>query len=190
MVTVRLLLAIAAAKDWPIHQLDVNNAYLHGYIEEELYLKPPNGYTKAGKDQVCRLTKSLYGLKQAGRQWNKELTLKLNSIGFTKSKADHCLFTKGRAENYIAIIVYVDDLLIIGQDEIGISKVKKVLDEAFRVRDLGQARYFLGVEIARSKGRIYISQRKHIKDILLDTDMQEAKGNHFTNWIEIKHRRG
>lgn len=78
LVTVRMFMAIATAKNWPIHQLDVNNAYLHGHIEEDLYMLPPEGYDKAQPGQVCKLIKSIYGLKQAGRMWNKELTQCLN----------------------------------------------------------------------------------------------------------------
>src|SRR5262249_12522156 len=121
----------------------------------------------------------LYGLKQAGRQWNKEITSKLCSIGFVQSEADHCLFTKGSGDEYLGLLIHVDDLLLTGADEMAIVEVKRILDEAFTIRDLGHARYFLGIEIARSQQGIYVSQRKYISDILQDTNMQEAKGSNF-----------
>ncbi len=82
-VTIRILLALVSTRNWVIHQLDINNAYLNGVINEEIYMKPPNGYPAPKIGQVCKLKKSLYGLKQVGRQWNKELTSKLLSFGFT-----------------------------------------------------------------------------------------------------------
>ncbi|KAL0361708.1 UNVERIFIED_CONTAM: Retrovirus-related Pol polyprotein from transposon RE1 [Sesamum radiatum] len=93
-VTVRLFLAICSAFSWPFHQLDINNAFLHGFIEEKIYMQPPEGYP-VQSGHVCKLRKSLYGLKQASRQWNQELTAKLLSFGFSQSGHDHCFFFKG-----------------------------------------------------------------------------------------------
>lgn len=92
MVTVRVFLTVTAAKQWVVHQIDINNAYLHGYIEEDVYMNPPEGYNIAKEGKVCKLVRSLYGLKQAGRQWNKELAGKLLQFGFKKSAHDHCLY--------------------------------------------------------------------------------------------------
>lgn len=89
LVTIRLFLAIAASHSWPVHQMDINNAYLHGFIDDELYILPPKGYTKATPSQVCKLRKALYGLKQVGHQWNKEFTSKLLNFGFHQSPYDH-----------------------------------------------------------------------------------------------------
>jgi len=100
MVTAGLFLAFDSNKHWPIHQLDINNAYLHGFIDEKLYMLPSQGYTKAQLGQVCRLQKSLYGLKQAGRQWNKEFTSQLKAFGFSQSAHDHCLFVKSSGSHF------------------------------------------------------------------------------------------
>ncbi|KAK4385897.1 Retrovirus-related Pol polyprotein from transposon RE2 [Sesamum angolense] len=89
---VRLFLAIASSHSWPMSQLDVNNAFLHGHLNEEVYMLPPKGYLRAQPDQICRLKRFLYGLKQASRQWNKEFTFKLEAYGFRQSQYDHCLF--------------------------------------------------------------------------------------------------
>ncbi|WCJ43066.1 Retrovirus-related Pol polyprotein from transposon RE1 [Euphorbia peplus] len=174
VVTVRLLLAIGAAKNWAIHQIDVNNAYLHGTIEEDIYLTPPPGYTKAKPGQVCKLIKSLYGLKQAGRQWHHELSTKLQSFGFCRSRNDHCLFTKSSPQGFLALIIYVDDILITGSHEEEIVAVKQYLHSLFTIKDLGNVKYFLGIEIARSPAGIILSQTKYITDIIKDAGLTNA----------------
>ncbi|GJT01739.1 retrovirus-related pol polyprotein from transposon TNT 1-94 [Tanacetum coccineum] len=105
-------IALATAKQWPLHQLDINNAFLHGYTDEEIYMLPPEGYNKASKGQVCKLSKSLYGLKQASRQWNHELTKLLLSLGYVQSKNDYSLLVKTKDEEFTVVLVYVDDMLI------------------------------------------------------------------------------
>jgi len=94
LITVRVFIALATAKHWPLHQLDINNAFLHGFIDEDVYMLPPEGYATGLPGQVCKLQRSLYGLKQASRQWNIELAKFLVTEGFTQSKNDYSLFTK------------------------------------------------------------------------------------------------
>lgn len=94
IVTVRLLIALSTFRGWPLHQIDINNAFLHGYLHEDVYMLPPDGYTKAAAGQVCHLKRSIYGLKQASRQLNAELSDKLLQFGFTQSQHDYCLFIK------------------------------------------------------------------------------------------------
>ncbi|KAL0315559.1 UNVERIFIED_CONTAM: Retrovirus-related Pol polyprotein from transposon RE2 [Sesamum radiatum] len=148
-VTVRLFLGIAAAHFWPVHQLDINNAFLHGFLDEEVYMTPPDGYS-APPGQVCKLQRSLYGLKQASRQWNREFTLKLAEFGFKQSAHDHCLFIKPAPQGFVALLVYVDDILVMAPTRDLISEIKQYLDALFTIKDLGYAKYFLGLEIARS----------------------------------------
>jgi len=95
MTTIRTFLAIASFCDWHIHQLDINNAFLHGDLTEEVYMLPPLGFETSKPNQVCKLMRSLYGLKQASRQWNAKLSSALSQMGFSQSKADPSLFTKG-----------------------------------------------------------------------------------------------
>jgi len=130
---------MATAKLWPLHQLDINNAFLHGYIDEEVYMTPPEGYSKAKPRQVCKLQSSLYGLKQASRQWNLELTKFLQSQDFVQSKSDYSLFTRDKMGLMICTLVYVDDLLITGDDVLGITQLKQDLHQTFTIKDLGLA---------------------------------------------------
>ncbi|KAL0355010.1 UNVERIFIED_CONTAM: Retrovirus-related Pol polyprotein from transposon RE1 [Sesamum radiatum] len=173
-VTVRLFLAISSAFSWPLHQLDVNNAFLHGYLDEEIYMLPPEGYsTQPG--EVCKLKRSLYGLKQASRQWNQELSSKLISFGFSQSAHDHCLFVRGTGDDFIALLVYVDDVLLTSPSSQLIVDVKSYLDQLFTIKDLGLARYFLGLQIARSSKGTSLNQAKYIQDLILDSGLSAAK---------------
>ncbi|KAL0385511.1 UNVERIFIED_CONTAM: Copia protein [Sesamum radiatum] len=172
-VTVRIFLSIAAAYSWPLHQLDVNNAFLHGFLDEEVYMSPPDGYS-APPGQVCKLQKSLYGLKQVSQQWNLEFTLKIAEFGFKQSSHDHCLFIKSVPHGFLALLVYVDDILVMGPSEDLIVEVKRYLDALFTIKDLGFAKYFLGLEIARSTDGMSVTQRKYAMDIISDSGLTRA----------------
>ncbi|KAL0391010.1 UNVERIFIED_CONTAM: Retrovirus-related Pol polyprotein from transposon RE2 [Sesamum calycinum] len=126
-VTVWVFLAIAAAHNWPIHQLDVNNAFLHGHLEEDIYMLPPEG-SSVPSGMVCKLARSLYGLKQASRQWNLEFSSKLALFGFRQSSHDYCLFIKHTELGSLFLLVYVDDVLLIGPSMELLQETKYVLD--------------------------------------------------------------
>ncbi|KAK4382735.1 Retrovirus-related Pol polyprotein from transposon RE2 [Sesamum angolense] len=153
---------------------DVNNAFLHGSLDEDVYMEPPQGFVGAAPGQVCKLQKSLYGLKQASRQWNLELTTKLLDFGFSQSTHEHCLFIKSSDSEFTALLVYVDDILLTGNSESALHAVRDYLDDLFTIKDLGQAKYFLGLELARSSHGLQVSQHKYL-DILADTSMLAAK---------------
>ncbi|KAI3701667.1 hypothetical protein L6452_26909 [Arctium lappa] len=179
LVTVRTLLAVATKKNWIIHQLDVNNAFLHGDLDEEVYMKIPKGFAKEGETRVCRLRKSLYGLKQASRNWYRKLTKFLISLNFKQSKADHSLFTYQNGGVYVAILVYVDDVIIVGDNFDKIQQIKQQLDNEFSIKNLGPLKYFLGIEVAKTSDGLVLSQRKYILDILQDTGMLGCRPSAF-----------
>jgi len=175
ITTVRLLIAIDAAKNWHLDQLDVNNAFLHGDLNEEVYMTLPQGLHTDKPDQVYRLMKSLYGLKQASRQWYPKLTSFLLNIGFIQSSSYHSLFTKKFGLSFLSLLVYVDDITLTGNDINDMSEVKNFLNKNFRIKDVGQLSYFLGLEVTRSKRGIHVCQRKYALDILADRGMLAAK---------------
>ncbi|KAL2244205.1 UNVERIFIED_CONTAM: Retrovirus-related Pol polyprotein from transposon TNT 1-94 [Sesamum indicum] len=173
-VTVRLFIAIAIAFQWPLHQIDINNAFLHGHLDEEIYMDAPEGYSVT-PGHVCLLRRSLYSLKQASRQWNLEFSRSLIAYGFKQSEHDHCLFLKPLVSGFTGLLVYVDDMLIMAPTDDLISQVKLHLDALFTIKDLGCARYFLGLQIARSVDGTSLTQSKYISDIISDCGLLQAR---------------
>jgi len=178
LTTVRLLLALAATQHWHLHHLDVDNSFLHGDLIEEIYMLPPPCLILPQSNQVCKLTKSLYGLKQASRQWFAKLSFFLISIGFIQSKSDHSLFIKKTNVAFTALFVYVDDVILAENSLANIDEVKQALNKTFKIKDLGELKYFLGLEVARSKHGIYLCQRKYALNILTDSGMLGCKPCH------------
>jgi hypothetical protein len=173
--TVRVLLALASIHGWYLHQLNVNNAFLHGDLHEAVYMKVPQGVTPPKAGQVCRLLKSLYGLKQASRQWFEKLTHFLYAQGFTQATADHTLFTKITATSYTVILVYVDDIILAGTCLKEFDSLKHALNTAFRIKNLGELKFFLGLEVARSSKGISLCQRKYCLELLEDARLTGCK---------------
>ncbi|KAF5779215.1 putative RNA-directed DNA polymerase [Helianthus annuus] len=166
MVTVRTIITLAVFYDWPLYQLDVDNAFLHGTITEDVYMKLPQGYYSKNESKVCKLVKSLYGLKQAPRKWNERLTDVLLSIGFIQSKCDHSLFILSKKNVTVFLLVYVDDIVVTGNSDDEIKKIKHVLNETFKIKDLGVLKYFLGIEVLYDKKSVCLSQRKYCLELL------------------------
>ena len=177
MNSIRVLISLAANQDWPLHQLDVKNAFLHGDLEEEVYMELPPGLklpTSNGK--VCKLKKALYGLKQSPRAWFERFSRAMQKFGYNQSQADHTLFIKRSLQRKVtALIVYVDDMVLTGNDEEEIQRLKQSLAQEFEIKDLGNLKYFLGIEVARSRHGIFLSQRKYILDLLKETGMLGCK---------------
>ncbi|KAE8716080.1 Detected protein of unknown function [Hibiscus syriacus] len=177
--TVRVLISLVVNCDWKLYQLDVKNAFLNGKLKEEAYMKLPPGLKSVeGSNKVCKLNKSLYGLKQSPRAWFERFTKVILKNGYKQSLADHTLFIKVTSTNKKAIlIVYVDDIILTGDDEEEICNLKKLLNKEFETKDLGKLRYFLGMEVTKSKEGLVINQRKYVLDLLKETGFLGCKPN-------------
>jgi hypothetical protein len=179
LTTVRVLLALAASQGWILHQLDVNNAFLHGELNEEVYMKLPPGYVIKGENKVCKLTKSLYGLKQASRQWFAKFSTTLLKHGFVQSKSDYSLFTCSQGSTFLALLVYVDNIVIASNNGDAITQLITFLNNQFKLKDLGDLKFFLGLEIARTSKGISLCQRKYTLEILEDCGLLASKPPSF-----------
>ena len=186
LTTVRTLLAVAVVKQWHLHQLDVNNAFLHGQLDEEVYTSLPPGFASKGESKVCKLHKSIYGLKQASRQWFAKFSTTLLEFGFIQSKADYTLFTRTLDGSFIALLVYVDDIVVASDNSAEVSKFIQLLNDKFQLKDLGQLKYFLGLEIAHSELGISVCQRKYALEVLEDSGLLASKPVHIPMEPNVK----
>ena len=169
--TVRIVLTVAIWKGFQIEQLDVRTAFLHGDIDEDIFVSPPPGLNICSRSGVLRLQKGLYGLKQAPRLWNDKWNAAMDSLGLLAVLADPCVFVNGD----IWPLLYVDDVLIIGPDEASIATVKKNIVAQFDVEDLGRPRFFLGIEFIRQREVSYLSQRGYILQTLKRIGMDSSE---------------
>ncbi|GAA5888921.1 hypothetical protein JCM3774_000555, partial [Rhodotorula dairenensis] len=148
--SIRVLLALAARYRLHVHQADVNKAYLHGSLEEELYMRIPEGINSnefSGK--VLKLDRALYGLKQAGRVWNHRIHATLEGLGYSRTKSDACIYIRREGGQYHYIALYVDDLLFVSPNLDEIQHVKDGLKRKYGIKDLGEAKFILGIQVHR-----------------------------------------
>ena len=174
--TVRIILSLAIQFDWPLRQLDVRNAFLHGHLREEVYMVQPFGYVDPScPNYVCRLWKSLYGLKQAPKAWFKRFSTQLLHMGFQASLADSSLFILHNGKLVVYLLVYVDDIVITGNNPKFLDSLVAQLSQAFELKDLGPLHYFLGLQITRSSKGLLLTQTKYAQDLILKLQMQSSK---------------
>lgn len=174
--TIRLLLAIAAQKGWKVFQLDVKSAFLNGILQEEIYVEQPQGFVKEGEgDKVYLLRKALYGLKQAPRAWYSKIDEHLLNLGFVKSLSETTLYVKRNSTDILIVSLYVDDLLVTGNNTDLIQNFKQEMMKVFEMTDLESMSYFLGMEIKQGQGEVLIYQKKYAKEILKKFQMEECK---------------
>ncbi|MBY3556105.1 hypothetical protein HGI15_22490, partial [Modestobacter lapidis] len=141
--SIRILLSIAAHHDYEIWQMDVKTAFLNGNIEEDIYMEQPEGFTSSGDDhKVCKLQRSIYGLKQASRSWNIRFNEAIKSFGFLQNMDEPCVYKKVSGSAISFLILYVDDILLIGNDVGMLSTVKLWLSQNFSMKDLGETSYY------------------------------------------------
>ncbi|XP_035541476.1 uncharacterized mitochondrial protein AtMg00810-like [Juglans regia] len=166
--------------------MDVNNAFLYGDLDEEIYMRLPPGHPSSSLNKVCRLQKSIYGLKQALRQGNPKLSSSLIEFGFVQSKADYTLYTKTTTTSFIALLVYVDDIILMSSDPQSTFVVIGFLETKFKIKDLGSLKYFLGIEVGCTKGGIQLCQRKYALDILSKIGLLVAKPSNLPMEPNVK----
>jgi hypothetical protein len=170
-----MVLALASIHHLHLHQLDVNNAFLHGDLQDNVYMTIPEGVEVDKPNQVCKLQKSLYDLKQASRKWYEKLTTMLMKQGYTHANSDHSLFTKSTNDSFTILLVFVDDVILAGNSLAEFKNIKYILDYSFIIKDLEVVKYFLGLEVAQSKEVISLCQRKYCLDLIKDDDLLGAK---------------
>jgi hypothetical protein len=159
MNTVRILDSCAANFLWKLHQLDVKNAFLHGDLHEEVYMEIPPGFgTRETTGKVCRLKTSLYGLKQSPRAWFDRIKRVVCGMGYGQYNGDHTVFYRHSNRKITILVVFVDDIIITRYDQEEIKRLKECLSKEFEVKDLGNLKYFLGVEVARTEKGISLCQ--------------------------------
>ena len=176
--TVRVILAVAAALDMDLHQMDAPSAFLNGEVEEEIYVEQPVGFIKPGDENlVCRLNKGLYGTKQAGNIWNKKFaTVIIQQSGYRRLTADRSVFMKRTPGGLTYVFVHVDDGIISSNDPKELDRLKKILSDAFHMKYLGSPTFFLGMEILRNRERreIYLNQKAYLQKILNRFNMENS----------------
>ncbi|KAL5852379.1 hypothetical protein ACOSQ3_007497 [Xanthoceras sorbifolium] len=180
LTTIRIVLAMCATFDLHLEQLDVKTAFLHGELEEEIYMLQPEGFAETGKENlVCRLNKSLYGLKQAPRCWYKRFDSFIISLGYNRLSSDHCTYYKrfGDDGDFIIMLLYVDDMLVAGPNKDRVQELKAQLAREFDMKDLGPANKILGMQIQRDRNnrKIWLSQKNYLNKILRRFNMQDCK---------------
>ena len=171
------LLSFAIQNNLHVHQMDVVTAFLNGQLEEEIYMEQPEGYIKPGQEHlVCKLKKSIYGLKQSPRCWSKAFTEFMMEIGFKQSTSDPCVFVRSKKELEI-LAVYVDDLILITESTESMNELKVSLKERYKMKDMGELSYILGISVIQDKEKncVILHQKHYIEAILQKYGMDNAK---------------
>lgn len=174
--TIRVVLAIAVSKHWTLLQLDVECAFLHGNLQEDVYMEQPQGYADPSKgDYVCKMLKSIYGLRQAPRSWYSKFSSKLQELQFHVTVSDPSLFVYHQNGITAYLLLYVDDIIITSSSDGFVCKLIATLSSNFKMKDLGLLSYFLGISFSRTKEELKLSQSKFILELLDRTDMAGSK---------------
>ena len=171
-----MVLSVAISRGWHLRQIDVHNAFLHGFLNEDVYMAQPPGFLHPQYPQhVCKLHKSIYGLRQAPWAWLSRLTDKLQAIGFKGSQVDHSLYVYQHGSILLYFLIYVDDIILAGANLNFINHVISLLQSDFPIKTLGEFNFFLSVEAIRSDEGLYLSQRCYILNLLLRSKMDKSR---------------
>jgi hypothetical protein len=175
MNSIHLVLSLATSHKWEVHQMDVKSAFLHGDLKEEIYMEQPPGYVQYDSSLVCRLKKSLFGLNQAPQAWYSKMDNFLMATGFSRCHSDPNVYTKKGESHLIILVLYVDDLILTGNDPKILNHVKTNLKKKFEMNDLGFLHYFLGLQVLQTNEGIFLSQSKYACDLLHCFHMDDCK---------------
>src|SRR4051812_34203440 len=176
--SIQIMLPIAAFYDYEIWKMDVKTAFLNGFLQEELYMMQPEGFVDPkGANKVCNLQRSIYGLVQASRSWNIRFDSVIKAYGFIQTFGEACIYKKVSGCSIAFLILYVDDILLIGNDTEFLNSIKGYLNKNFSMKDLGEAAYILGTKIYRDRSRrlIGLSQSTYLDKVLKKFKMDQAK---------------
>jgi hypothetical protein len=174
--TIRVILSLAVSQGWIMRQLDIHNAFLHGFLDEDVYMSQPPGYEdKKQPNYVRKLDKMIYGLKQALRAWYSRLSTKLLQLGFKISKVDNSLFYFKNNDVTTFILVYVDDIIVTSSNSKAVSVLLQKLGDEFALKDPGDLHFFLSIEVNKVKDGIVLSQDKYASDMLKRVGMNMCK---------------
>jgi hypothetical protein len=157
--------------------VDVKTSFLQGDLEEEIYMKQPEGFDVKGKKElVCTLKISLYGLKPSPRMWYQKFDTYMLGLGFTRSKEDHCVYFKLIGDHLIYLVFYVDDMLLVGNNKEIIQDVKTQLSSKFDMKDLGDSNFIFGMEIKKDckKRKLWLNQRKYVETICRNVNQSRS----------------
>jgi hypothetical protein len=171
MNSINLVLALVASHKWKVHQMDVKSAFLH----EKIYMEQPPGYVQNDSSLVCHLKKSLYGLKQAPQAWYAKMDKFLIDTRFSRCHYDPNVYTKKVGSHLVILVLYVDDLILIGSDSKLLNHVKTSLKKKFEMTDLGFLHYFRGLQVLQTNEGIFLSQYKYSCDLLHRFHMDDCK---------------
>jgi hypothetical protein len=177
MATLRLILAIAAREDLELRSVDISSAFLNGVLDEVIYMKQPEGFHQGGPNHVCKLSKAIYGLKQAARQWNKKLHQVLTTMGFKRLESDRSVYIYIKGDVRIIVPIFIDDITLASKSKSALDHAVRELGQHFKLRDLGPTRQLLGMEIIRDHKAhtLSICQRHYIVSMLERYGMTECK---------------
>jgi hypothetical protein len=167
--SIRILLAIAAYFDYEIWQMDIKTAFLNGNIKEKLYMVQPDGFVDPkDANKVCKLQRSIYGLKQASQSWNLCFDEVIKGFGFVQNIEESCIYKKMSGSSVSFLVLYVDDILLIGNDVQMLNSVKEYLNINFSMKDMGEVAYVLGIKIYRDRSRrlLTLSQSTYLGKVL------------------------
>ena len=174
--SIKMVLAIAALRILEVHQIDVNIAFLNGELDDEIYMEQPKGFSTLGQERkVCKLVKSLYGLKQSQKEWDGKFDNVMISQGFKINECDNYVYVKDREHGYVIVCLYINDMLIFGSDDKMIISTKNMLNSRFGIKGMGLADVILGIKILRMSYGLILSQSHYVDNILGKFDKDNSR---------------